>query len=90
MTEVDFYADSLRLLEPAYLRAATVQGGSGVGGSAEDWRRDRIGITEGIDGDGIFLDVGCANGLLMESVQLWCRKRGSTSSRTGSTCRRVW
>lgn len=69
MTDEDYYADSVRLLEPAYLRAVTVEGGSGVGGTAEDWRRDRIGIVDGIDRDGTFLDVGCANGLLMESVQ---------------------
>lgn len=33
-------------------------------------------ITEGIADDGTFLDVGCANGLLMESVAAWCAERG--------------
>ena len=29
-----------------------------------------------ISGGGTFLDVGCANGLLMESVAAWCAERG--------------
>jgi 2-polyprenyl-3-methyl-5-hydroxy-6-metoxy-1,4-benzoquinol methylase len=36
----------------------------------------RLHITEGVSGDGTFLDVGCANGLLMESVTRWCAERG--------------
>ena len=32
-------------------------------------------LAAGIDSDGTFLDVGCANGLLMESVQRWCAER---------------
>ena len=33
-------------------------------------------IIDGITRDGTFLDVGCANGLLMESVEKWCAERG--------------
>ena len=33
-------------------------------------------VTDAIDRDGTFLDVGCANGLLMESVHAWCAERG--------------
>lgn len=33
-------------------------------------------IVDGIDRDGAFLDVGCANGLLMESVREWAAERG--------------
>ena len=36
---------------------------SGFNGSPERWREARHGIVEAIDGDGSFLDVGCANGL---------------------------
>ncbi len=35
--------------------------------------------------DGTFLDLGCANGLLMESVQEWAGERGMRSNRMGST-----
>jgi SAM-dependent methyltransferase len=71
-----FHAESLHILERAYLRADTAEGGSGFGGSPEDWRAAREGITDGIDSDGTFIDLGCANGLLMESVQAWCAERG--------------
>ncbi len=61
---------------PSYLRGTTPQQGSGFGGDEQDWQQARRHITEGIVGDGTFLDVGCANGLLMESVASWCAERG--------------
>ncbi len=76
LDEQAFYADDRRILEPAYLRGTTPQQGSGFGGGEEDWRRARRHLTEAIVGDGTFLDVGCANGLLMESVAAWCAERG--------------
>ena len=75
-SDQDFYADSRRTLEPGYLQGATPQAGSGFGGGAGEWRQARWHITEAIDRDGTFLDVGCANGLLMESVAAWCAERG--------------
>lgn len=77
-SEESYYADNLRLLEPAYLRADTVEGGSGVGGSPEHWRRGRESIVDGVHKDGRFCDLGCANGLLMESVHEWAGQRGIT------------
>ena len=74
--EQDFYADSQRTLEPGYLRGTTPQRGSGFSGGPGEWRQARRHITEAIDGDGTFLDVGCANGLLMESAAAWCAERG--------------
>jgi|GEM_PF-2520142 len=71
-----WFADAERLLEPAYLRADTVEGGSGFGGTPEQWRARRIGVLAGIEHDGTFLDLGCANGLLMESVHRWAGERG--------------
>jgi hypothetical protein len=74
--EQDFYADNRSTLEPGYLRGTTPQQGSGFSGGPGEWRQARRHITEAIDGDGTFLDVGCANGLLMESVAAWCAERG--------------
>jgi len=76
LDEQAFYADNRRTLETAYLRGTTPQQGSGFGGDELDWEQARRHITEGIAGDGTFLDVGCANGLLMESVAAWCAERG--------------
>jgi 2-polyprenyl-3-methyl-5-hydroxy-6-metoxy-1,4-benzoquinol methylase len=76
LDERAYFADNMRLLEPAYLRASTVEGGSGFGSGPEDWRMARQPLVDGITHAGSFLDVGCANGLLMESVQAWCAERG--------------
>jgi 2-polyprenyl-3-methyl-5-hydroxy-6-metoxy-1,4-benzoquinol methylase len=64
------------LVVPAYLSAATPQGGSGHSGTSEDWDWSRGVVADAIDRDGAFLDVGCANGLLLESVQTWAAERG--------------
>jgi SAM-dependent methyltransferase len=57
--------------EQAYLASDDPQAQSGFHGSAERWEAARRPIVEAIDGPGTFLDVGCANGLLMESVAAW-------------------
>jgi SAM-dependent methyltransferase len=57
--------------ERAYLRTSDPRAQSGFHGSAARWQAARQGIVEAIDRDGTFLDVGCANGLLLESVVEW-------------------
>jgi hypothetical protein len=73
--EPTYYADNLRTLQRSYLRGGTPQEGSGFGGDEADWRLARHHISEGITAEGSFLDVGCANGLLMESMVAWCAER---------------
>jgi hypothetical protein len=63
-------------MEASYLREPTPQGGSGFGGTAAQWRSSRCQICQAIDRDGTFLDAGCANGHLMESIAAWCAERG--------------
>jgi hypothetical protein len=57
--------------ERAYLGTDDPRAQSGFHGSAERWEAARRPIVEAIDQDGTLLDVGCANGLLMESVVAW-------------------
>ncbi len=57
--------------ERAYLGTDDPRAQSGFHGSPERWEAARRPIVEAIDGPGTFLDVGCANGLLMESVHAW-------------------
>jgi 2-polyprenyl-3-methyl-5-hydroxy-6-metoxy-1,4-benzoquinol methylase len=71
-----FFRDNLRLLESSYLREGTPRGGSGFGGTAADWRAQRGHLCQAVDRDGSFLDVGCANGYLAESMVVWCAERG--------------
>jgi hypothetical protein len=55
----------------AYLRTDDPRAQSGFHGSPERWEAARRPIAAALDGPGTFLDVGCANGLLMESVPVW-------------------
>jgi 2-polyprenyl-3-methyl-5-hydroxy-6-metoxy-1,4-benzoquinol methylase len=76
LSEKAFYRDSQLLLETAYLRDGTPRGGSGFGGTAADWRAQRGHLCQAVDQDGSFLDVGCANGHLLESMVAWSAERG--------------
>ena len=76
LDEAGWYRDSQRLLETSYLRDGTARGGSGFGGTAADWWAQRGHLCQAIDRDGSFLDVGCANGHLLESMVAWCAERG--------------
>jgi len=64
------------LLRDPYLNARTPWEQSGKGGTAEDWVKARQFVVEAIDRDGTFLDVGCANGYLMECVSIWTTEKG--------------
>jgi SAM-dependent methyltransferase len=69
--------DAMRaLVEPAYVGAATPEAGSGHGGDAETWAYTHRPILDAVDRDGTFLDVGCANGLLMQTIRAWAAESG--------------
>lgn len=63
-------------LEAAYLRADDPIRQSGFGGGAERWRAEREPILDAIETDGDILDIGCANGYLLECLAGWGRERG--------------
>ncbi len=65
-----------RLLEADYLSASDSRGQSGFRGDAARWERARRITTKAVERDGSFLDVGCANGLLMESIVSWAAEDG--------------
>jgi hypothetical protein len=69
---LDLWAD----IEAAYLAADDPRGQSGFRGDQAAWRRYREPILEAIDHEGTLLDIGCANGLLMESLVAWALERG--------------
>ena len=71
-----YYEERRDLLERAYLTSEDPLGGSGFRGDEVRWERARRPIVSAVDRDGTFLDVGCANGLLMESVAAWAAEDG--------------
>lgn len=75
-TDEALNADRDRLLTPAYLAADNPRGGSGFGGTETQWEQRRGQIADAIVASGTFLDLGCANGYLMESVRRWTAQRG--------------
>jgi SAM-dependent methyltransferase len=74
--EREFFAQEQALHEAKYLAGTNPRQQSGFGRDAGDWERFRRPVVGPIDRDGTFLDVGCANGLLMESVVAWAREDG--------------
>lgn len=68
--------DSVHLLEEHYLREETVTGQSGKSGDLASWEAARRVVVDAIHRDGTLLDLGCANGLLMESVHRWAAEAG--------------
>ena len=78
MNESDYYRHTLELLEDSYVAAderGDLAGGSGSGGGPARWQRKRKVIAAAFDHDGTWLDVGCANGLLMETLCRWAADR---------------
>jgi 2-polyprenyl-3-methyl-5-hydroxy-6-metoxy-1,4-benzoquinol methylase len=64
------------LVVPVYLRGDNPRAQSGYTGTEADWEQARSLVADAISRSGTFLDVGCASGLLMESVRTWCEVRG--------------
>jgi SAM-dependent methyltransferase len=71
-----WYQAIRRLLETAYLAASDPAAQSGKGGGLAAWEVARRPIAAAINRHGTFLDIGCANGLLMESVVAWASEAG--------------
>jgi SAM-dependent methyltransferase len=65
----DVYPPELYQLH--YLADGDAYRGSGHSGDAASWELGRRPIAEAIHRAGAFLDIGCANGLLMESMAAW-------------------
>jgi len=65
----------VRSLEDAYLASGDPIEQSGFHGGAVRWRAEREPILEAVEGDGSFLDIGCANGYLLECLVRWAQDR---------------
>ena len=76
-SELQPWFDEYRsLLENSYLPAQTPWQQSGKSGPFEEWVRLRIPICECIEASGTFLDIGCANGFLLDCLSAWTSQKG--------------
>lgn len=63
-------------LENAYLQHSEPWRQSGFSGPEERWAAVRKPIADCIEESGTFLDIGCANGYLLECIMKWTAERG--------------
>jgi len=73
--EHGWHAAMASLIKPAYLSGNNPYAQAGHSGNAETWQASRGFLADALHRDGSFLDVGCASGILMESVQNWGAKK---------------
>jgi SAM-dependent methyltransferase len=66
----------LAALGSRYLAESDPLRQSGYSGGAQRWQMERSPILDAITGDGDLLDVGCANGYLLECLVQWGTARG--------------
>jgi SAM-dependent methyltransferase len=69
----------LEIVEPAYLAATTPQGQSGNSGDGVRWEQARRLLLDAVprrESPVVVLDIGCANGHLMESLVAWAAEEG--------------
>jgi SAM-dependent methyltransferase len=75
-----WFAATKTLLETAYLAGVDPWQQSGFGlrnpRTYERWEAVRRPVADAMDRDGTFLDVGCANGFLLECVLRWTGEQG--------------
>jgi SAM-dependent methyltransferase len=76
MDEEGWHAAVAEIVVPAYLSSETPWGQSGKSGDLAGWERGRRPVMAAVDRGGTFLDIGCANGFLMESVRRWGAEDG--------------
>jgi SAM-dependent methyltransferase len=76
ISEDEWYVRMESLISDAYLSTDDPRAQSGKSGDEVDWRWSRELVLDACPPSARVLDVGCANGYLMESLDRWGRSRG--------------
>ncbi|MFI9365597.1 class I SAM-dependent methyltransferase [Kitasatospora sp. NPDC053057] len=77
ITATEWHSAVLDVIEPAYLNGDNPRAQSGHSGDETRWREARDLLVDLLPPHGgTFLDVGCANGHLMESLTNWAAEVG--------------
>jgi hypothetical protein len=72
-----WFAEVKQILETAYATAPTPWQQSGKSGTFEDWVRLRLPNLAPVEHSGTYLDIGCANGYLLECLLAWSKLKNS-------------
>ncbi len=72
----DWFSEVKQVLESAYCDAPTPWHQSGKSGTFEEWTRLRVANIAAVNQPGTYLDIGCANGYLLECLVAWSRLKG--------------
>ena len=73
---LEWFHNVRRVLETAYLAHWEPWRQSGMSGPEDRWISLRKPVADCIDRPGSFLDIGCANGYLLECCLKWTAERG--------------
>ncbi len=76
LDEPGWHAAMADLVRPAYLAANNPYAQAGHGGDAASWEASRGFLAAALHRSGTILDVGCAGGIMMESLQRWGAAKG--------------
>src|ERR1700730_6162763 len=74
--DADWYRESCARLTSAYLSGENPRAQSGHSGDQKHWTQARSLVADAIDQNGAFLDIGCANGFLLECLVGWVTAKG--------------
>lgn len=74
--DAGWYQEDCARLTTAYLSGDNPRAQSGHSGDQNHWTQARSLIADAVDRDGSFLDIGCANGFLLECLVGWVSAKG--------------
>jgi SAM-dependent methyltransferase len=74
--EEGWHREVAKVVVPAYLAANNPRAQSGSSSDETGWEEARRPLLQAIDRSGTFLDVGCANGYLIECLEHWVQADG--------------
>ena len=76
--EEGWHREVANVLVPVYLSGENPRAQSGSSADETEWEESRRPLLRAVDRSGSFIDIGCANGHLIESMKGWAATDGIT------------